>query len=114
MTLVEQLRIATAEIAHAETQVRFDCLDDQMEMVVQKAVAQALPAAIHRRLQKQPKESRAIVRVKEDRLAVIPSLPDVMDAARKLRTRSTWHVQLQAGPSAASPLKGKGSVPFSW
>jgi hypothetical protein len=81
VALVEQLRVATVEIAHPHAEIRGGGLDHEVEVVLHEAVAEAVPIVFLHGVPKQPKEGASILGVEEDRAAVVSSLPYVVDPA---------------------------------
>jgi hypothetical protein len=84
MPIVENLAVQAVQVLHASREVRFGCLDQQMEVVGHVAPRAARPAVPGHRSVDAPELKPMVVRVEEGGLPPVAARRDVVDAAGHL------------------------------
>ena len=107
VAVVELLRIGPVESPHPDIQVRLGCLEQQMHVVVHKAVGEAEPRVPLHRDAQQPQVLAPVPVAREDPALIVAAGVHVVDAACDELSGLARHVRSRRRPTTFAPRRGQ-------
>ena len=104
MRTIERLRVSAIELAHGAAEIRLQCLDEEMVVIVHQNVRVQQEAVLPDGVGQHRQEAVTIGIATEDRLTLVAARGDVVEGAGELDSERACHTRFDRGRTAADDM----------